>query len=317
MDEKNLTDKNISSYEPLQPPQEIKAKFPAPSSSAEKVNSYRKAISDIINKIDKRKLFIVGPCSIHNPDEAIDYAKRLKKHADRVNDKIVIAMRLYFEKPRTIGGWRGLINDPYLDGTDNSNAGYAIARKLMLDITEIGVPIATELLDPITPQYIDDLISWAAIGARTTESPKHRHMVSGLSIPTGFKNETSGTFQTAIHAILAAREQHTFVGIDQKGTTCMIRTKGNSDTHIILRGGSNGTNYGRDSLEEVKKGLDTNNISTSIIVDCSHANSQKNHKNQARVLRDVVESMNNGFNYVAGVMIESNIMKVIRRSRMI
>jgi 3-deoxy-7-phosphoheptulonate synthase len=254
-------------------------------------------------------LFIVGPCSIHDPKATIEYAKKLKKIADTVNNKIIVVMRLYFEKPRTISGWKGLISDPYLNGTYDIEKGYYIARKLMLEVTDIGLPIATELLDPITPQYLDDIISWAAIGARTIESPIHRQMVSGLSVPTGFKNATSGHIDVAMQAILASKEKSNFCGINHNGRVATISTHGNPDTHLILRGGKEGPNYAKEIVSQILKDLISSNIGSGVIIDCSHANSNKDYTKQSAVLSETIENMRLGLNKIVGIMLESNLVE--------
>ena len=234
-------------------------------------------------------LVVVGPCSIHDADAALDYGKRLKKLREELGDQIEIVMRVYFEKPRTTIGWKGLINDPHLDGTYDIETGLKKARRLLLELTSMGLPAATEFLDPIIPQYTADLITWAAVGARTTESQTHREMASGLSMPVGFKNGTDGSLQIALDAMQSARTPHSFLGIDQDGITSIIRTTGNTTGHIVLRGGRARTNYDADSIREAELKLQQNGLPPVLMVDCSHANSGKQHARQEEVWRSVIE----------------------------
>lgn len=300
-------DRNIVSYKQIKTPNEMKRELPLSKELSAQIQKQREEIMKIIEGNTKKKLIIVGPCSIHDTKAAIEYATRLKKLADALSDTMLIAMRVYFEKPRTKTGWRGFISDPHLDGSLDVETGYHDARALLLKIAKIGLPIATELLDTITPQYIDDLISWAAIGARTIESQPHRLMVSGLSIPTGFKNATSGHVDVAVHAIVAAQNGGNFSGIDHDGRICNIITKGNPDTHLILRGGRNGPNYSVEDITSAKQLLDAEHITTGIIIDCSHANSEKEYKKQGDVLDATIENIKSGLDCIAGVMIESHL----------
>ena len=254
-----------------------------------------------------KKLFIIGPCSIHNVDEALEYGKQLKKIADKVKDKILIVMRVYFEKPRTTVGWKGLINDPNLDNSFDVNKGLYMARKLLLELNDIGIPCGYEVLDTITPQYISDLISWGAIGARTTESQVHRQLVSGLSMPVGFKNGTGGSIKIARDAILSAQYPHCFMGIKLTGKPAICKTKGNKSCHLILRGGSKSPNYSEKYISESEKLLQEYNISKAIMVDCSHSNSRKDHTKQKEVLKNILNQIKNNNTSIMGVMIESNI----------
>jgi 3-deoxy-7-phosphoheptulonate synthase len=252
-------------------------------------------------------MVVVGPCSIHDTESAMDYARRLKALAEELSDRLFIVMRVYFEKPRTTVGWKGLINDPHLDDSGDVEYGIKLARKLLLDIAEIGLPSGTEFLDPIIPQYIADLISWAAIGARTTESQTHREMSSGLSMPVGFKNGTDGSIQTACDAMRSACSPHNFLGIDQDGMTSIIRTSGNPDSHIVLRGGRDGTNYGPEHTAVAAERLKQAGMTSSLMIDCSHANSGKDPKRQPDVLRSVIEQRAAGRKDIVAVMIESHI----------
>jgi 3-deoxy-7-phosphoheptulonate synthase len=267
----------------------------------------REVIKSILNKQDKRLLAIVGPCSIHDYKAAVEYARRLKDLRQRLQERLLILMRVYFEKPRTTIGWRGLILDPRLDGTGEIAEGLRLARKLLLEITALGVPAATEILDPIVPQYIADLISWTAIGARTTESQTHREMASGLSMPIGFKNNTDGNLQIPIDAMSSSKHPHSFLGIDQDGKTCILKTSGNPHTHIILRGSRRRTNYKRWHISEASQLLKKAGFDSSIMVDCSHGNSGKKQQNQEVVLESVLKNRKRGMSNIIGFMLESNL----------
>ena len=301
-----LTNKNIDSFLKLEPPSYFLKTLKITKDIEDLILRTRGEIEDIINKKSKKLLFIVGPCSIHDSDAALEYGRKLKELSDEVSEKILIVMRVYFEKPRTTIGWKGLINDPYLDNSFKVNDGLFKARKLLLELNKIGMPCGYEVLDPITPQYITDLISRGAIGARTTESQVHRQLVSGLSMPVGFKNGTGGSIKIARDAILSAKFPHCFMGIGENGAAAICRTKGNNNCHLILRGGSRGPNYTSEYLDESEKLLKENSLSNAIMVDCSHGNSLKNHKNQERVLRYVINETKNR-DSIMGVMIESNI----------
>ena len=301
-----LTNKNIDSFLKLEPPSYFLKTLKITKDIEDLILRTRGEIEDIINKKSKKLLFIVGPCSIHDSDAALEYGRKLKELSDEVSEKILIVMRVYFEKPRTTIGWKGLINDPYLDNSFKVNDGLFKARKLLLELNKIGMPCGYEVLDPITPQYITDLISWGAIGARTTESQVHRQLGSGLSMPVGFKNGTGGSIKIARDAILSAKFPHCFMGIGENGAAAICRTKGNNNCHLILRGGSRGPNYTSEYLDESEKLLKENSLSNAIMVDCSHGNSLKNHKNQERVLRYVINETKNR-DSIMGVMIESNI----------
>ena len=268
------------------------------------VMNTRNEISDIINGRSHKKLFIIGPCSVHNVEEALEYGKKLVVLAEKVRDKILIVMRVYFEKPRTTIGWKGLINDPDLDNSCDVNRGLFLARKLLLELNKLGMPCGYEVLDTITPQYISDLISWGAVGARTTESQIHRQLVSGLSMPVGFKNSTSGAIKGAVDGILSAAYPHCFMGITQNGVPAICRTKGNRNCHLILRGGSDGPNYQDKHILRAENLLENHNLPMCVMVDCSHGNSCKDYKNQHIVLLSVINSK---LKSIKGVMLESNI----------
>ena len=301
-----LTNKNIDSFLKLEPPSYFLKTLKITKDIEDLILRTRGEIEDIINKKSKKLLFIVGPCSIHDSVAALEYGRKLKELSDEVSEKILIVMRVYFEKPRTTIGWKGLINDPYLDNSFKVNDGLFKARKLLLELNKLGMPCGYEVLDPITPQYITDLISWGAIGARTTESQVHRQLVSGLSMPVGFKNGTGGSIKIARDAILSAKFPHCFMGIINNGCSAICVTKGNKNCHLILRGGSGGPNYTSEYLDESEKLLKENSLSNAIMVDCSHGNSLKNHKNQERVLKYVINERKNR-DSIMGVMIESNI----------
>ena len=292
----------------LQPPDIITSEIPLSLGGAEVVTRARDEIQRSIKGTSPRLLAIVGPCSIHDPDAALDYAERLLRLRERVQEQLVVVMRVYFEKPRTTVGWKGLINDPHLDGTFDIPTGIRRARKLLCDVAEVGLPAATELLDPIIPQYISDLVSWTAIGARTTESQTHREMASGLSMPVGFKNGTDGSFSVAINAMIAASQAHSFLGIDGNGRVGVVRTAGNPHTHLVLRGGSSGTNYSGEAVGRAAEGLRRAGVNARALVDASHDNSQKDPERQPLVLADVGAQLRAGSDSVIGVMLESNLV---------
>ncbi len=299
---------NIASCEVLSSPEQVLAEIPLTAGLAEQVASGREAIRQVLDRHDPRLLMIVGPCSIHNMEAGEEYARRLKRLNDRVSDRLVLVMRAYFEKPRTILGWKGMIYDPHLNGSNDVEAGVRQARRMLRDIVNIGLPVATEILEPIIPQYIADLVSWAAIGARTAESQPHRQMASGLSMPIGFKNATDGSLTVAIEAIRAANAPHPFIGIDGKGHVAVFRTIGNHYGHLVLRGGKNGPNYSSEYIAFAREVMRKNHVKPSIVVDCSHANSGKDPKQQPRVLMDVIHQRMNGESDIIGVMIESNLI---------
>ena len=299
---------NILSKATLMSPGEIKSRFPISSDAVAKVVEARKTICDILDHKSNKHMMIVGPCSIHDPDSAIEYAEKLKKLSDQVDDRILLLMRVYFEKPRTTVGWKGLIYDPDLNGTYNIEKGILQARKLMLKIVDIGLPTASEMLDPFLPQYLADAVSWAAIGARTTESQTHRQMASGLSMPVGFKNATDGSCQAAIDAINTARNKHSFIGINEDGMIGVFRTRGNPYCHIVLRGGDR-PNYGAEYIAFVKVAMTKAGLVPSIIVDCSHANSNKDYKKQRIALYDAINQIADGEKAIVGTMLESNLLE--------
>jgi 3-deoxy-7-phosphoheptulonate synthase len=290
----------------MRTPRQLKDELPIAKEAQDCVCNGRKTIQDILDKKDRRLLIISGPCSIHDEDAALDYAQRLARLSREVEQTMFLVMRVYFEKPRTTVGWKGLINDPDLDGSCDIQSGLYRARRLLLQINEMGLPVATEMLDPITPQYVADLVSWSAIGARTTESQTHRQMASGLSMPVGFKNSTDGNLSTAVNAMQAARAPQTFMGINQDGQTCIVKTKGNTYGHVVLRGGEN-PNYDPISIEETRLNLIKKGLPQAIIVDCSHANCHKKHQGQGNVFKNVLEQIANGNEVVLGMMLESNL----------
>jgi 3-deoxy-7-phosphoheptulonate synthase len=301
-----LENQNLSEVRPLIPPKQAKAMLPASAAAAEVVLRARRAVRDVLHGRDPRRLVvIVGPCSLHDPEAALDYAERLRRAAAESEDELVVLMRAYFEKPRTTVGWKGLINDPRLDGSCDIAEGLVLARRLLLRINELGLPCATELLDPVTPQYTADLLSWAAIGARTTESQTHREMASGLSMPVGFKNGTDGGLKVALDAMISASHAHSFLGINRDGLTSVIKTRGNPDRHLVLRGGGGRPNYGAADVAQAAKAAA--GIARGVLVDCSHDNSGKDHTQQGRICREVLAQFRGGQNSLMGLLIESNL----------
>ncbi len=301
------TDIRIKDYEALATSKQLQEKIPTTATVEKQISKSREIVNNIILNKDNRILAIVGPCSIHDPKAAMEYAAKLKKISDKIGDKLYIVMRTYFEKPRTVGGWKGLIIDPDLDGSYNIEKGLTIARSLLIDIIKLGLPVGCEVLDPVVPQYIDELMSWSAIGARTTESQTHRNLSSGLSVAVGFKNSTNGDISNAINAIKSAALPSAFIGVDRLGNISVIRTCGNELGHLILRGGTHGPNYYDEKVEEARESLLKNDLTPSIIVDCSHANSGKRAYRQERVLRSVIDQINFGETSIRGFMLESNI----------
>jgi 3-deoxy-7-phosphoheptulonate synthase len=297
----------IDEIQELTTPREIHAEFPINESAAKTVYEAREQIHNMLTSRDDRLLVIVGPCSIHDPKAALDYAGRLKAVRDRLQDDLFIVMRVYFEKPRTTVGWKGLINDPNIDDSYEINKGLRLARKLLLDLAGLNIPTGTEFLDLISPQYFSDLISWGAIGARTTESQGHRELASGLSTPIGFKNGTDGTVQIAVDAIKAAGNAHCFLGVTQDGQSAIVRTKGNGDCHVILRGGKQ-PNYDAASVDDAAALLEKAHLPTRIMIDTSHANSRKIYERQIDVGHDVCRQIAAGDTRIFGVMIESNLV---------
>ena len=301
-----LENRNLMEVRPLIPPNQAKAMLPVSDAAAELVLRTRRAIREVLHGRDRRRLVvIVGPCSLHDPEAALDYAERLRRATEGSEAELVVLMRAYFEKPRTTVGWKGLINDPYLDGSCDIGEGLLLARRLLLRINELGLPCATELLDPVTPQYTADLISWAAIGARTTESQTHREMASGLSMPVGFKNGTDGNLKIALDAMVSASHTHSFLGINADGITSVIKTRGNPDRHLVLRGGGGRPNYGAAEIARMAQA--TTGIARGVLVDCSHDNSGKDHTRQAKVCREVLGQFRGGQNAIMGLLIESNL----------
>jgi 3-deoxy-7-phosphoheptulonate synthase len=302
-----VTDINISANRALPTPRALIAAVPKSPAQADFVARSREDIHRIIFGDDPRWLLVVGPCSIHDVTAGREYAERLAELSREVSDRLLLVMRVYFEKPRTTVGWKGLIMDPHLDGTGDIPAGLKLAREFLRTVVDLGVPTATELLDPITPQYIADLICWSAIGARTTESQTHRQMASGLSMPLGFKNGTDGSIQTAINAIKAARSPQTFLGINDDGQASAVSTRGNPNCHLVLRGGAGGPNYSAKHVAAAEELLRASGLPTPIMVDCSHDNSGKNHERQAVAFQDVLEQRLRGRGSLIGAMIESNL----------
>jgi 3-deoxy-7-phosphoheptulonate synthase len=302
-----LENLNIQSQEILATPAAIKVELPASNTVRQSVNAHRQSICSILARSDHRFIVVTGPCSIHNVDEALEYAHLLSDVATEIEDNILVVMRAYFEKPRTTIGWKGFINDPYLDDSFRIEAGLRMARRLLLEVSALGLPLATEALDPITPQYLHDLISWTVIGARTTESQTHREMASGLSAPLGFKNGTDGGFDVALNAIESAAHPHRFLGIDERGQVAITTTKGNRTAHIVLRGGDNGPNYTADAIAECEKSLSDRALPANIMVDCSHANSLKDHTLQNQVAEDIGNQISKGNQSIIGLMLESTL----------
>ena len=288
-------------------PAQIKEQLPAASRHLRLVSEARSTARSILSGEDGRLLVVVGPCSIHDPESALDYARRLAAVSADVSDRLFLVMRVYFEKPRTTIGWKGLINDPHLDDSCDVARGIAVARKLLLDILDLGLPAGTEFLDPIMPQYTAELISWAAIGARTTESQTHREMASGLSMPVGFKNGTDGSIQTAIDAMKSARAPHSFLGIDQDGATSIVKTAGNPDSHVVLRGGRDGANYHPHQVAAACEALANAGLDPALMVDCSHANSGKDPLRQRDVWKSILAQRREGRREIIGAMVESHI----------
>jgi 3-deoxy-7-phosphoheptulonate synthase len=307
MSVQNLENLRVSSQETLITPSQIKAEIPLSEKAVEVVNKGRADVQNILERTDHRLIVVIGPCSIHDTKAAIDYAHRLKELSDKVDDTLVLVMRVYFEKPRTTVGWKGLINDPYLDDSFRISDGLKIGRQLLLDISNIGLPTSTEALDPISPQYMQDMIAWSAIGARTTESQTHREMASGLSSAVGFKNGTDGGLTVAINALQSVSEPHRFLGINSDGQVAIITTTGNPHSHIVLRGGDDKPNYDSVSVSVCERVLMKHNIVPNLMIDCSHANSNKNHELQPLVIENVTNQILEGNRSIIGVMVESNI----------
>ncbi len=306
MQKDSLNNVHIQSEKVLLTPEELKAKVPVSEDTLSFIADARRQIADIVHHQDHRLLVICGPCSIHDMDAAKDYATRLKALHDKYSDTLYIVMRVYFEKPRTTVGWKGFINDPNIDGTFDIELGLQKAREMLSWLGELRLPLATEALDPISPQYLADLFSWSAIGARTTESQTHREMASGLSMPVGFKNGTDGNLDTAINALKAASSSHTFMGINQQGQVALLQTQGNPDGHVILRGGKQ-PNYDSVNVAVAEQELAKAKLPASLVVDCSHGNSNKNHRLQPLVAENVIRQIQDGNKSIIGIMLESNI----------
>ena len=298
------TNLKVKSINPIIAPAELRQVFPQSDEQAEYVNASRSHIKNILKGRDHRLMVVVGPCSIHDPRAALEYAERLARLASDLFDQLFIVMRVYFEKPRTTIGWKGLINDPDMNGTHQISKGLGIARRLLCEITELLLPVANEMLDPITPEYLADYISWGAIGARTTESQTHRELASGLSFPIGFKNSTDGNLQVAIDAMNSSIHPHSFLGINRDGRTAIIQTTGNADVHLVLRGGRK-PNYSPEDIKHTEEILAKNSLFPTIMVDCSHGNSEKRHEQQPVVLDSVISQIEAGNRSISGIMIES------------
>lgn len=297
----------IGAVRPLISPALLLDELPTPAAVQDLVESRRAEIADVLHGRDDRLIVVVGPCSIHDHGQAMTYARQLKAAADALKDDLLIVMRVYFEKPRTTVGWKGFINDPRLDGSFRINEGLRRARALLLEISGLGLPIATEFLDLLSPQFIADLIAWGAIGARTTESPSHRQLASGLSCPLGFKNGTDGGVQIAADAMVAASASHAFMGMTKMGVAAIFETRGNTDTHVILRGGKNGPNYDTASVQACCEVLRKAGLREQVMIDCSHSNSNKSHERQVDVARDIAQRVAGGETRITGLMIESNL----------
>ena len=298
---------NVASKDVLITPAELKRDLPLSEVAREQITHSRQVIQDILDHKDPRVFVVIGPCSIHDPEAAMDYARRLQTLAEELSDTLYIVMRVYFEKPRTTVGWKGLINDPYMDDSFKIEEGMRLGRRLLLDVLELGLPTATEALDPISPQYLQDLISWSAIGARTTESQTHREMASGLSSPVGFKNGTDGGFAVAINALKSAAKPHRFLGVNSEGRVAVYTTRGNRYGHIVLRGGSGGPNYDSVHVKLCEEALDKAGLPSNIMIDTSHANSNKQPELQPLVVENVGNQILEGNRSIVGLMIESNL----------
>lgn len=307
MGESRLYNINVRAQDLLPTPEEVKARLPLTSAAEETVLLGRRTLQGILDRSDHRLFLVVGPCSIHDAEAALDYAQRLRRLAHEVRDTLMLVMRVYFEKPRTSIGWKGFINDPRMDDSFHIEEGLARARGLLRDLAELELPTGTEALDPITPQYLGDLVTWTAIGARTTESQTHREMASGLSTPVGFKNGTDGSLEVAINALRSASRPHSFLGINQRGQCAVIRTRGNRYGHVVLRGGGGRTNYDSVSVALCEDALRKAGLPVNIVVDCSHANSNKNPDLQPLVMDDCVKQIVEGNESIVGLMIESNL----------
>ncbi len=306
----HLTDDlRIAQLRPLIPPAILMEELPITEKISTVIAGARKDAAAIVRGEDDRLLVVVGPCSIHDPDAALEYATQLAQVRERLSDDLCLFMRVYFEKPRTTGGWKGLINDPRLDGTFDINTGLRTARRLLVDLGAMGLPVGSEFLDTISPQFVADLISWGAIGARTTESQIHRELASGLSVPVGFKNGTDGNIQIALDAIRAARDPHHFLSVTKQGLSAIVSTTGNHDCHVILRGSNSGPNYDARSVSDVAEVLRGHNLVDRVMIDCSHGNSRKDFRRQPEVAKDVCEQIAAGSKQISGVMLESHLVE--------
>ena len=304
----SISNTRINKIKSLLSPERLIQQLPRGDGVTKHINDSRAQLEAIIKGKNKRLLAIVGPCSIHDVAAALDYAKKLKTLADKLNNKLCVVMRIYFEKPRTTIGWKGLINDPKLYGSFSINEGLTTARKLLLDINRLGIIVATEFVDTITPQYLSDLVSWVAIGARTTESQQHRMLASGLSMPVGFKNNTAGEIKAAVNAVLAAKHSHSFLGITEQGMAAIVSTKGNDSGHIILRGGTSGPNYSKEDINRAAELLAKNKLNARVIIDCSHDNCEKNFKKQVHVIDTLCKYLKDKHPSFIGFMLESNLI---------
>ncbi|SOC20922.1 3-deoxy-D-arabinoheptulosonate-7-phosphate synthase [Alloalcanivorax xenomutans] len=304
---RQVDDLNIESQHVLITPRALKEKLPLSDAARDSVVGGRQVIRDILDRKDPRLFVVIGPCSIHDPKAALEYASRLKALAEEVDDALFLVLRVYFEKPRTTVGWKGLINDPYMNDSFKVEEGLHIARRLLLDVAELGLPAATEALDPTTPQYLQDLIAWSAIGARTTESQTHREMSSGLSSPVGFKNGTDGSLDVAVNAMLSVQHPHRFLGIDPDGRVALTTTRGNPYAHVVLRGGGGKPNYDSVSVALAESALHKAGVSTNIMVDCSHANSNKDPSLQPLVMENIGNQILEGNTSIVGLMVESHL----------
>ena len=297
----------VSGITPIIAPADLRQVFPMSDTGREFVSRSREKIKEILQRRDRRLMVVVGPCSIHDTEAAVEYAKRLSALSRKVDDQLMLVMRVYFEKPRTTVGWKGLINDPGMDASHNISKGLGIARGLLCRLTDLEVPVANEMLDPITPEYVADLISCGAIGARTTESQTHRELASGLSFPIGFKNGTDGNLQIAIDAMISSRAPHSFLGINREGRASIVQTTGNPDVHIVLRGGSRKPNYLPEDITHTEESLKKSGLNPTIMVDCSHGNSNKDYRKQPEVLEQIIDQVVAGNQSISGLMIESNL----------
>ena len=308
MTAQNIENINVASFDAMPTPEEVHLRLPISAAAEATVLAGRETLRAILEKRDPRVFVVVGPCSIHDPEAALDYARRLKVLADTVKDTLYIVMRVYFEKPRTAVGWKGYINDPYMDDSFRVDEGMVKARELLIAINELGLPAGTEALDPISPQYTADLIAWYAVGARTTESQTHREMASGLSAPVGFKNGTDGGLDVATNAMISAASPHSFLGVNGQGRIAIVRTAGNKHAHIVLRGGGGQPNYDPASVSMTEQALAKSKLPQNIVVDCSHANSAKKPELQPRVLGECINQIKAGNHSIVGLMIESNLV---------